>query len=82
MVVKILLYSWKFRNWQSKHRSRKFVFSHQMLSIDKKATFSIKSIYLYNLLYPAALKTLTTCGGVILALSFFVDITFLDVLLF
>ena len=45
-----------------------------MLGIDKKAIFPSQNVSLYNLFYLAALKTLNSSGGVILALSFLVNI--------
>ena len=54
----------------------------QMLGIDREAIFPFtKKIYLYNLLYLAALKILNTCGVVILALSFPDNMIFLETLL-
>ena len=52
----------------------------QMLGIDEKAIFSI--LYLHNQWHLAALKALTTCGGVILTSSFPGTIMFLEALLF
>ena len=53
-----------------------------MLGINKRSSFSLKNIYLYNLWYLAVLKTLNTHGGVILTLSFHGNIIFLEKLLF
>ena len=54
-----------------------------MLGIDEKATFFfIKNIYLYSLWYLAALKTLHTRGGVIVALNFPHNSIFLEALPF
>ena len=52
-----------------------------MLGIYKKAIFFI-NIYLFNLWYLAALKTLNIRGSVILALNFPENIIFLEALLF
>ena len=48
----------------------------------RQKAFPLENIYLYNLFYLAALKTLNTRGRVILAVSFLINITFLEALLF
>ena len=53
-----------------------------MLGINKRPSFSLKNIYLYNLWYLAILKTLNTHRGVILTLSFPKNVIFLEKLLF
>ena len=52
-----------------------------MLGICKKAIFSI-NIYLFNLWYLAALKTLNISGRVILALNLAENVFFFEALLF
>ena len=53
-----------------------------MLGINKRPSFSLESIYLYNIWYLAVLKTLNTNGGVTLILSFPNNIIFLEKLIF